>query len=246
MQAVRQPLSPEAPNRGSYYDRIIPASQMTLPPAPPYRDEYALQLPDGDWVSLPFLPLPPDFSTAVVNLCVTATSFELEERLSSAMASQAAALQPDIIVGMPTLGLGLAGLVAKKLEHRFYVPLSHSRKFWFEDELSVQARSVTSPGHLKSLYIDPRLVERLEHRRVLLVDDVISTGQSMAAQLALMRKLDARVVGMVTAMQETRAWMDRLQAVDQRYPALVRSALKCPLFRRSDRGWVPDWSTMPG
>jgi len=97
----------------------------------------------------------------------------------------------------------------------------------------------------KAIYIDPRLIERLEGRRVLLVDDVISTGGSVAAQMALMHKLGAKVVGIVTAMSESRIWVEKLAAIDAVYPALVRSVIQCPLFHKTEGGWMPDWHTTP-
>jgi adenine/guanine phosphoribosyltransferase-like PRPP-binding protein len=230
-------------NRGSYYERIVPAVEMPVPPAPPYQHAYPV-LPDGDWLLLPLLALP-DGNTAIANLCINANSFVLEERLGSAMADLARPLRPDVIVGMPTLGMVLAASVAKKLGHERYVPLSYSRKFWFEDELSMPVNSITTPLQRKAVYIDPRLIERLEGKRVLLVDDVISTGGTVAAQLALMKKLGAEVVGVITAMRETRVWVEKLATIDAAYPALVRSLIQCPLFRKSKIGWMPDCNTMP-
>jgi adenine/guanine phosphoribosyltransferase-like PRPP-binding protein len=232
-------------DRGSYDDRIIPAADLPELPPPPYRDSYPLKLPDGDWALLPFLALPPAFDTAIVYLCITANSFALEDRLSSAMADLARPFRADIVVGMPTLGMVLAASVGRKLGHERYVPLSYSRKFWFEDELSTPVNSITTPVQPKTVYIDPRLIERLEGKRVLLVEDVISTGGTVAAELALMQKLGADVVGIITAIRETRVWIDKLAAIDPRYPTLVRSPIRCPLFRRSAGGWVPDASTLP-
>jgi adenine/guanine phosphoribosyltransferase-like PRPP-binding protein len=231
--------------RGSYHDRIISARELPELPPPPYRDSYPVRLPDGDWALLPFLALPPDFTTAIAYLCITENSFALEDRLSSAMTAIARPLRPDIVVGMPTLGMVLAASVGKKLGHEYYVPLSYSRKFWFEDELSTPVNSITTPVQPKTVYIDPRLIERLEGRRVLLVEDVISTGGTVAAELGLMRKLGAHVVGVITAIRETRAWIDKLASIDASYPTLVDSPIRCPLFRKDGPGWIPDWSTMP-
>ena len=228
-----------------YEDRIIPAAAMPSRPPPPYLDRYALDLPDGDRVELPLLALP-DGQHAIVSLCITENSFELEDRLSTAMTELARPLRPEVIVGMPTLGLVFAASVARKLGHRHYVPLSYSRKFWFDDALSVAVNSITSPGQSKLVYIDPRIVNRLRGRRVVLVEDVISTGATLAAQIALMSKLQADIVGIVTAIQETRAWIERLGGIDPRYPKLVHSCIRCPLFRRTPQGWVPDWTTLPG
>ena len=232
-------------NRGSYSDRIIPSAALPTLPPPPYQDAFPVRLPDGDWALLPFLALPPDFDTAIAYLCITENSFELEDRLSTAMADLVKPLRADIVVGMPTLGMVLAASVARKLGHPHYVPLSYSRKFWFEDELSVPVNSITTPVQPKTVYIDPKLIERLEGRRVLLVEDVISTGGTVSAELALMEKLGAEVVGVVTAIRETRVWMDKLAGINPAYPALVTSPIACPLFRRAAGGWVPDGTTQP-
>lgn len=213
---------------------------MVAPPAAPYAQNYVFRLPDGDWLELPLLPLPPDETTALVSLCITENSFDLEDRLSTAMAALARDLKPGAIVGMPTLGLVLAASVARKLGHRHYVPLSYSRKFWFDDALSMPVRSITSPGVDKTVYLDPRLLDRLEGQRVVVVDDVISTGQSILAQLALLAKAGIEVDGIVTAMQETEVWQERLAAVNPTYPGRVHSVLKSPVFRRCSQGWMPD------
>ena len=239
------PLLPPYRNRGSYVDRIVPAGDMASPPPPPYPEDYPVRLPDGDWVFLPLLPLPPDFDTAIAYLCITENTFDLEERLSTAMAELAGPLRADIVVGMPTLGMVVAASVGRKLGHPFYVPLSYSRKFWFEDDLSVPVNSITTPVQPKTVYIDPRMLERLDGKRVLLVEDVISTGGTVAAELALMKKIGADVVGIITAIRETRVWPAKLASIDPAYPALVRSPIRCPLFRRSPEGWVPDWTTLP-
>lgn len=232
-------------DRGSYSDRIIPAADLAEIGPPPYQDSYPVRLPDGDWADLPFLALPPDFETAIAYLCITENSFALEDRLSTAIADQVRHLRPEIVVGMPTLGMVLAASVAKKLGHPHYVPLSYSRKFWFEDELSIPVISITSPLKPKTVFIDPRLLERLEDKRVLLVEDVISTGGTVSAELELMRRIGANVVGVATAIKETRVWQDTLGAIDPAWPGLVHAPVSCPLFRKGEGGWYPDWSTLP-
>lgn len=232
-------------DRGSYHDRIIPAAALAEVGPPPYAESYPVKLPDGDWAELPFLALPPDFDTAIAYLCITENSFELEDRLSSAMVEAVRDLAPEVVIGMPTLGMVLAASVAKKLGHRHYVPLSYSRKFWFEDDLSIPVISITSPLKPKTVFIDPRLLERLEGKRVLLVEDVISTGGTVSAELELMRRIGANVVGVATAIKETNVWEKKLGALDPAWPGLVRAPIRCPLFRKGAGGWYPDWSTMP-
>ena len=241
---MEETLTPQQ-TAGPYRDRIIPAASLVSAPVAPYAKHYVFRLPDGDWVELPLLALPPDGLTAIVSLCITENSFDLEDRLSTAMAALARDLGAQVIVGMPTLGMVLAASVARKLGHPHYVPLSYSRKFWFDDALCVPVRSITSPGSPKSVYLDPRIVDRLQGKRVVIVDDVISTGTSMLAQLELVRRAGVEVSGIVTAMQETRVWIDPIRRAHCDPSLQVRTVLRSPLFRRTSQGWLPDPQTLP-
>jgi adenine/guanine phosphoribosyltransferase-like PRPP-binding protein len=58
-----------------------------------------------------------------------------------ALAEKLSAYDPEVVVGLPTLGLTLASAVAIKLGHARYVPLSNSVKFWYRPELSVPLSS---------------------------------------------------------------------------------------------------------
>ena len=232
-------------NRGSYRERLIPAKALPVFPAPPYQDAYPCMLPDGDYLELPFLPLPPDFESAIAFLCSNQTSFAVEDRLSTHMAHLAAALNPDVVVGMPTLGMVYAASVARKLGHERYVPLGYSRKFWYDEALSVPVRSITSPIKPKQVYLDPKMLERLNGKRVLLVEDVISTGGTISAEIQLMEKIGANVVGIVTAVKETNVWVEKLAAIAPQWPEKVHAPIKCPLFRKSTDGWTPDPHTYP-
>ena len=131
--------------KGSNRERLIPASEMKEIPTPPYHDSCPVQLPDGDWLDLPMLPLPPDFDTAIAYLCANQTTFEVEDRLTTEMAKLAKKWDPEVVIGMPTLGMVYSAPVARKLGHDRYVPLGYSRTFWYDDELSVPVRSITSP-----------------------------------------------------------------------------------------------------
>jgi adenine/guanine phosphoribosyltransferase-like PRPP-binding protein len=230
---------------GSYREQIIPAADLKAFPPPPYGDSYPCPLPDGDYLTLPFLPLPPDFTTAIAFLCSNQTSFEVEDRLTTYMADMVRDLEPEVVVGMPTLGMVYAPIVARKLGHERYVPLGYSRKFWYDEELSVPVRSITSPDKPKTVYIDPKLLERLDGKRVLLVEDVISTGGTVSAELALMQKIHANVVGVVTAVKETNVWAEKLESTDPSYPGLVRAPIRCPLFKQAANGWEPVEGTWP-
>lgn len=141
-------------HQGSYRERIIPAASLPTFPNPPYQGSYPCLLPDGDYLELPFLPLPSNFETAIAFLCSNQTTFAVEDRLSTYMTDLARNWNPEVVVGMPTLGMVYAASVAKKLGHERYVPLGYSRKFWYLEDLSVPVRSITSPNKPKTVYID--------------------------------------------------------------------------------------------
>ena len=161
------------------------------------------------------------------------------------MAHLAADLNPDVIVGMPTLGMVYAASVAQKLGHERYVPLGYSRKFWYDEALSVPVRSITSPIKPKQVYLDPKMLERLNGKRALLVEDVISTGGTVSAEIQLMEKIGANVAGIVTAVKETNVWVEKLAVIAPQWPQKVHAPIKCPLFRKSTDGWTPDSHTYP-
>ena len=118
-------------------------------------------------------------------------------------------LKPDVVIGLPTLGLTLAAAVARHLGHSRYVPLGTSRKFWYLEELSVPMSSITTKQE-KRLYIDPRMLPLIEGRRVVLVDDVISSGSSIISGLSLLASSGIKPVVIGAAMLQSDRWVQKI------------------------------------
>lgn len=196
-----------------------------------YHDAFPATLPDGQQLRLPIRDLPG--GGAVASLIVNQAAFEVEDALADIMAAQWHEMAPDVVIGVPTLGLPLAHAVARRLGHSRMVPLGTSRKFWYTDALSEPISSITSPGKGKVMYLDPRMVPLLKGRRVLLVDDVVSTGTSLAAVLRLLAKADIAPVGIAVAMEQGTRWRDVLL-----HPDLVRGAIRSPILEKSGAGYV--------
>jgi adenine/guanine phosphoribosyltransferase-like PRPP-binding protein len=197
-------------------------------PGPPYDDRMSVQLAPGRFLVLPIRPLPVA-NTAVASFIANQASFAVVDVLTERMVALAAGLQPGVIVGLPTLGLAFAPGVARGLGHENFVPLGYSRKFWYRDALSVPIRSITTPGDGKRLYIDPLILPRLAGRRVVVVDDVASTGASLGAVAALLATLGVEIAGCVVAMRQGTS--------DMAVP--VRSVFQTPRFVRRADGWWP-------
>ena len=58
----------------------------------------------------------------------------------------------------------------------------------------------------------------LDGKRAILVEDVISTGGTLSAELKLVEKLGVELVGIVVANRETNVWVDRLGSIDPKWP----------------------------
>ncbi len=82
------------------------------------------------------------------------------------------------------------------------------------------------------MWLDPRLLPRLQGRRVLLVVDVISTGSSAQAGLALLRAAGIAPVALCVAMIQGERWR-----VDWPAALPVVAAFVTPLFARAADGW---------
>ena len=197
---------------------------------------YPATLPDGRQLPLPLRVLPGDGKSAVASLILNQASFAVEDGLAHALADLLVPFRPDIIIGVPTLGLPLASNVARRLGHTRMVPLGTSRKFWYRDDLSEPMKSITSPSVGKTLYIDPRMLPLVRGQRVAVIDDVISSGQSMSAVLRLLAKAEIEPVAIGCAMLQGTNWHETLAAHGDRIVAPLRS----PRFALSqNERWVP-------
>lgn len=221
-----------------YWQDLTPEIPARFSATPPYRFGYPVTLPCGRILVLPLRRLP-DGDRAVASLIANQASNLVVAALADHMATQARAFDAAIIVGLPTLGLAFASLVAERLGQPRYVPLGYSRKFWYDDALSEPVTSITSPEAGKKLRLDPNLLPLIEGRRVVLVDDAISTGATALAAIRLLQKIGAEIAGMVVAMKQTNRW----EASAATLP--VRAVYGCPLFQRSDAGWMPLIETQP-
>jgi adenine/guanine phosphoribosyltransferase-like PRPP-binding protein len=210
---------------------------------PPYRFGYPIRLSCGRVLVLPLRRLP-DGRHAVASLIANQASHVVVAALADHMATQAQLLGAEILIGLPTLGLAFAPLVAARLGQPRYVPLGYSRKFWYNDALSEPVSSITTPDAGKRLRLDPNLLTLIKGRRVALVDDAISTGATTMAAVRLLQRIDVGDVDMIVAMKQTNRWEAPLRSLAGR-PLSVRGVYGCPLFQRGDDGWWPIFETQP-
>ena len=213
-----------------YWQSFLPPGRS---PGEAYENAFPASLADGRRLMLPIRALG-DTGSGLASLIINQASFTVMRALADDLARRLAALKPEIVVGMPTLGLTLAAAVGEALGHARYVPLGNSRKFGYQERLTLPVQSITTPGAGKRLYIDPRMLPLISGKRIVLVDDVISSGQSIVAGLALLDLCGARPVAIGAAMLQTDRAADALGAA--RWSGPVHVCLKTPMLRRGNDG----------
>ncbi len=194
-----------------------------------YGEAYPARMPDGSYLSLPLRNLG---GWAVAGFIANQAAFSVVDQIALWLAEKVMSLQPDIVVGLPTLGHVIGAAIARRLGHANWVAPGTSRKLWYDDTLSVPLSSITAPTTNRRMWLDPRLRHRLEGRRVLLVDDVISTGASALAGLELLEVAGVRPIALAAAMTQTERWREKLRGA----PPIIE-VFATPLFRAVPGGW---------
>lgn len=106
----------------------------------------------------------------------------------------------DYIVVPEAKGIPLAYEMAKQSGKPYYV-CRKGAKLYMKNPVSVNVRSITTAKE-QTVFLDGNEGEILRGKRVIIVDDVISTGESLTAVRALLDKFDANVVGQVAVLAE--------------------------------------------
>lgn len=224
-----------------YWQAIVTEAELARPPRPPYASSYPARLPDGRYLVLPLRGMPSQPDRCVASLIANQASIAVVEQLALHMAQAARAYAFDVIVGLPTLGLAFAPLVAKALGHSRFVPLGYSRKYWYREELSEPVSSITTPGKGKLLYADPNQLPLITGKRLLVVDDAVSSGTTMVSGLRLLERCGAEIAAVAVAMRQGTQWQEKLRRADgTRIP--VVGAYDCPRMVRRADGWWPEES----
>ena len=107
----------------------------------------------------------------------------------------------DYIITAEAKGIPLAYEMAKQSGDDYYFVARKRPKLYMTGVFEVDVRSITTAADQK-LYLDTAEAERMKGKRVLIVDDVISTGESLAAVEKLVEKAGGNVVGRLAVLAE--------------------------------------------
>ncbi len=106
----------------------------------------------------------------------------------------------DVVVTAETKGIPLCYEMARQGCGR-YVVARKSVKAYMRNPISVEVKSITT-DHVQKLFLSEEDEKMLRGKRVLIVDDVISTGESLAAMEKLVHLYGGRIVGRACVLAE--------------------------------------------
>ena len=126
---------------------------------------------------------------------------DIELTVNCAKALCEMAPEHDVLITAESKGIPLAHEMARQLGESRYVLARKSVKLYMKDVKRVDVQSITT-SHVQTLYIDGGDAELMKGKRVLIVDDVISTGESLRALEALVEAAGGTIVGRMAILAE--------------------------------------------
>jgi len=107
----------------------------------------------------------------------------------------------DIMITAEAKGIPLIHEMVRQQGKSNYIVARKVSKLYMRDVFSVEVQSITTK-QMQTLYIDAKEAEALRDKRVLIVDDVISSGGSVRAVEHLVKEAGGNVAGRMTILAE--------------------------------------------
>ena len=129
---------------------------------------------NGYTAQLPILPLPSGVNIAFFNLH---GDVELTEHCGKELAKLVS--DCDVLLTAESKGLQLTHVIARELGHKHYAVARKSKKLYMQDGLEVTIKSSITTGTPQKLYISKHDADLMRGKKVGIIDDVVSTGNSL-------------------------------------------------------------------
>ena len=126
-----------------------------------------------------------------------------DPELSNACAAELLKRAPeyDYIITAEAKGIPLVHDMARLAGNQKYMLARKGAKLYMTGVFSATVRSITTAKE-QTLYLDTADAELMKGKRILIVDDVISTGESLKALEALVEKAGGNIVGKMAILAE--------------------------------------------
>lgn len=137
------------------------------------------------------------------NLYIGAFVIFGDQELTVACASELLKKAPeyDYLITAEAKGIPLIHEMARQHGDKKYFLARKKPKLYMTGVMEVTVNSITTEGQQK-LYLDTADAELMKGKKILIVDDVISTGESLAAIEELVRQTGGEICGKMTILAE--------------------------------------------
>ncbi len=148
------------------------------------------------------LPLCPISDSLNIGAFILFGDVELTESCAAALYEKAP--EHDVMITAESKGIPLIHAMCRISGKNRYVLARKSVKLYMSDVLACSTKSITTDA-VQTLYIDGDDAKYLKGKRVLIVDDVISTGGSLLSLENLVAQSGGHVVGKMAILAEGEA-----------------------------------------
>lgn len=128
---------------------------------------------------------------------------DVELTIACATELNRCAPEHDVLITAESKGIPLAYEMSRQSGKR-YLLARKSPKLYMVDPIEVTVKSITT-SRIQSLFLDQQDIKYLKGKRVLIVDDVISTGESIAAMESLIEQVGGNIVCKMAVLAEGEA-----------------------------------------
>jgi len=126
---------------------------------------------------------------------------DVELTKAAAKALLEIAPEHDVMITAESKGIPLVYEMARQSGENNYLIARKAPKLYMKNVVSTDVTSITT-AKKQTLYIDSDDVEKMRGRRVLIIDDVISTGESLRAVEKLVKQSGGIVAGRMAILAE--------------------------------------------
>ena len=145
------------------------------------------------------LPLCPISDELYIGAFVLFGDVELTNRCAEELYKRAP--EHDVMITAESKGIPLIHQMCSLSGKNRYVLARKSVKLYMKDVVKCETQSITTSAK-QTLYIDGDDAQYLKGKRVLIVDDVISTGGSLLSLESLVRQAGGEIVGKMAILAE--------------------------------------------
>ena len=137
----------------------------------------------GYKADLPILPLSDTLNIAFFNLHGdTALTEHCGKELAKLVGDS------EVLITAESKGLQLTHVVARECNMPFYAVARKNKKLYMQDGISLAYGTSITTGTSQVFYLSKRDVDLIKGKKVCIVDDVVSTGESVKGLKALVEK----------------------------------------------------------